>query len=54
MSTVQRLNKELLDIKNNPPCNCSAGLIEDDIFHWQATIIGPEDTHIMEEYLNYV
>lgn len=44
MSTVQRLNKELLDIKNNPPCNCSAGLIEDDIFHWQATIIGPEDT----------
>ena len=44
MSTIQRLNKELLDIKNNPPCNCSAGLIEDDIFHWQATIIGPEDT----------
>ena len=44
MSTVQRLNKELLDIKNNPPFNCSAGLIEDDIFHWQATIIGPEDT----------
>lgn len=44
MSTFQRLNKELLDIKNNPPCNCSAGLIEDDIFHWQATIIGPEDT----------
>ena len=44
MSTVQRLNKELLDIKNNPPCNCSAGLIEDDIFHWQATIIGPEGT----------
>ena len=44
MSAVQRLNKELLEIKNNPPCNCSAGLIEDDIFHWQATIIGPEDT----------
>ncbi len=44
MSTVQRLNKELLDINNNPPTNCSAGVIDDDIFHWQATIIGPEDT----------
>ena len=44
MSTIQRLNKELLELKNNPPCNCSAGLVDDDIFHWQATIIGPEDT----------
>ena len=44
MSTIQRLNKELLELKNNPPSNCSAGLIDDDIFHWQATIIGPEDT----------
>lgn len=44
MSTIQRLTKELADINNNPPTNCSAGLIDDDIFHWQATIIGPEDT----------
>ena len=44
MSTIQRLNKELLDINNNPPTNCSAGVIDDDIFHWQATIIGPEGT----------
>ena len=44
MSTIQRLNKELLDINNNPPTNCSAGIIDDDIFHWQATIIGPEGT----------
>jgi len=44
MSTIQRLNKELLELKNNPPSNCSAGLVDDDIFHWQATIIGPEDT----------
>ncbi|ALH22960.1 ubiquitin conjugating enzyme E2 [Chrysochromulina ericina virus CeV-01B] len=44
MSTIQRLNKELADINSNPPTNCSAGVIDDDIFHWQATIMGPEDT----------
>jgi ubiquitin-conjugating enzyme E2 D/E len=44
MSTIQRLNKELADINKNPPTNCSAGLIDDDIFNWQATIMGPEGT----------
>lgn len=44
MSTIQRLNKELIDLKKHAPSNCSAGLIDDDIFRWQATIIGPEGT----------
>lgn len=42
MSTVSRLNKELEELTSNPPTNCSAGVIEDDIYHWQATILGPE------------
>ena len=43
MNSSVRLNKELKDITGkNAPENCSAGLINDDLYHWQATIIGPE------------
>ena len=42
MSTINRLKKELEEIINNPPTNCSAGMIDDDIYNWQATILGPE------------
>ena len=42
MSTLSRLNKELEELTNNPPTNCSAGVIDDDIYSWQATILGPE------------
>ena len=40
----KRLKIELDDIKKNPPMNCSAGLINDDIKKWEATIIGPSET----------
>lgn len=43
MSSI-RINAELKLFQNDPPLNCSAGPIDDDIYHWTATIMGPSDT----------
>lgn len=39
----RRVTKELQDITNHPPANCSA-TAGDDIMNWVATITGPKDT----------
>lgn len=45
MSLIKRLHKEYEEIKDYMSSNCSAGPIDDDdLTHWQGTIIGPEDT----------
>ena len=41
---LKRLQKELLDMEKDAPSNCSAGLINDDIFSWKATLLGPSGT----------
>ena len=43
--SARRLQREHLEVKNDPPANCSAGPVnESDFFNWEAVIFGPDDS----------
>jgi ubiquitin-conjugating enzyme E2 D len=44
MSALKRIQKELLELKDNAIPNVSAGPSNEDLYNWDAIIMGPEDS----------
>jgi len=45
MASTKRITRELADLRNDPPLNCSAGPInEEDVYVWEGVLFGPDDS----------
>ena len=40
----RRIMNELDEMKKDPPSNCNAGPVDDNLYHWIGSIIGPSDS----------
>jgi ubiquitin-conjugating enzyme E2 D/E len=41
---LRRIQRELQELKSDPPSNCSAGPDGDDMYKWEGVIFGPADS----------
>lgn len=44
MAASRRIQKEIEDISKDPPANCTAGPVDDNIYYWEGMIFGPDDS----------
>jgi ubiquitin-conjugating enzyme E2 D/E len=42
--SLRRITRELAELQNDPPLNCSAGPEGDDLYRWEGVIFGPSDS----------